>query len=267
MVCALNVPIRVLGIATSIIWVLLIAVIALSAYSIKDLTIQVDPPSATLGENHQLVLSIPVKVNNTGYTDLKDLNLTTQVFDAKGITLSKSSSYIPIVSKQNNVFLLHNLTLNTDDILQNDSQLLFEDSNLTVTLFGGLNLAGLLPSTISSNLSLPWGAPLYNFSLGNSQFSMFNNTHAIMKTPISFENHASFNVEGNLRVSAYNTDNVLQFEGQTDFSVPANHRFDGNLELYAAISPDTLNVISEGHFEIKLTSTFGNYGPWGVPFG
>jgi hypothetical protein len=267
MVCALDVPIRVLGIVTSIIWVLLIAVIAFSAYSIKDLSIQVDPPTPTLGQNHELILSTPVRINNTGSSDLKELNLTTQVFDPKGIEISKSCSFVPVVSQHENITILHNITLSINKLIQNDSQFLFEDSNLTVTLYGGVSLAGLLPSTISSNMTLPWGAPLYNFSLGKPQFSLFNSTHSLLTIPINFENHALFNVAGILKVGTYSTDNVLQFEGQTDVNASAKYPYNDCIELYAPIPINGILAFSGGHFEVTFSSDLCIYGPWVIPFG
>jgi hypothetical protein len=267
MVCTLDVPIRVLGIVTSIIWVLLIAVIAISAYSRKDLSIQIDPPTPTFGQNHELILSTSVRINNTGSSDLKELNLTTQVFDPNGIELSKSCSSVAVVPQHENVTILHNITLSVDKLLQNDSQFLFEDSNLTMTMFGGVSLAGLLPSTISSNMTLPWGAPLYNFSLGKPQFSLFNNTHSLLTIPISFENHAWFNVAGNLKVGAYGTDNVVQFEGQTDVNALAKCPYNDGIELYAPVQTNGILAFSGGHFEVTFSSDLCNYGPWVIPFG
>jgi hypothetical protein len=263
----LDVPIRVLGVVTSIIWVLLIAIIASSAYSIKDLSIQVDPPTPTLGQNHELILSAPIRINNTGSLDLKELNLTTQVFDPKGIEISRAYSFVANIPQRGNVTILHNMTLNVDKIVQNDSKFLFEDDNLTVTLHGGISLNGLLPSTISANMTLPWGAPLYNFSLGKPQLSLFNSTHSFLTIPISFENHAWFNIEGNLRVIAYGTDNGAQFQGQTNLNVLANCRYNDNMEFYALIAANGILAFTGGHFEVTFSSELCNYGPWVIPFG
>jgi hypothetical protein len=267
MVGTLDIPIRVLGIVTSIIWVLLIAVIAFSAYSIKDLSIQVDPPTPSLGENHELILSTPIRINNTGSSDLKELNLTTQVFDPKGNEISKSTSFVSAIPQHQNVRILHNITLSVDKLIQNDSQYLFEDGNLTITLCGGLNLAGLLPSTISSNMTLPWGAPLYNFSLGKPQVSLFNSTHSLIKIPISFENHAWFDIEGNLKVDMYGADNVLQFESQKNLNSAPNSGYDDFILFYAPITANGVLVFAGGYFEATFSSELCNYGPWVISFG
>ena len=260
-------PIRVVGIVTSIIWVLLIAVVAFSAYSIKDVGIQVDPPTATMIGNRELLLSTPIRINNTGFTDIEQLNLTTQVFDPNHMELSNSCSIVPTIPQHGSVVITHNITLNIEKIVQNDSQFLFKDANLTVTLYGGLNLAGLLPATISANMSLPWGAPLYNFSLGVPWVSLFNSTHILVTLPVSFENHAMFNVDGNLKLEAFDSNNVLQFEGQKDLSVSPNNKFAGSIDLYTPRSSDNLLGFSNGHIDVTFSSSLFNYGPWVIPFG
>jgi hypothetical protein len=112
----MNVSIRMLGIATSIFWVFLIAFVALSAFSLKDLRFGFGNPQFTTSPNHDLVFSLPLSIDNGGYTDLKSFNLTTVMFDTEGSELSNASSFVPIIRSGENVTIMHNVTLSGNDL-------------------------------------------------------------------------------------------------------------------------------------------------------
>ena len=54
----MNVPIRMLGVATTIFWILLAAFIALAAYSVKDLNFNLGEPEFSAAPNGDLILSL-----------------------------------------------------------------------------------------------------------------------------------------------------------------------------------------------------------------
>ena len=63
----MKVSIRMLGIATSVFWVLLIAFIILAAYSVTDLRFDIDEPELTVDSDGQLVFNLPLIIDNGGY--------------------------------------------------------------------------------------------------------------------------------------------------------------------------------------------------------
>jgi len=73
----MKVPIRMLGIATVIFWVFLAAFIALAAYSIKDLGLDVGETQVSTTAKGELLFSLPIFIDNKGYSSLNDLKITT----------------------------------------------------------------------------------------------------------------------------------------------------------------------------------------------
>jgi hypothetical protein len=255
-----------MGIVTSVIWIFLFAAIALSAYSIVKLEPTISSPTVTVMPNHDLVFSMPLKFRNMGYTELKGFNITTQICDAEGCEITKSSSYVAILPMGENIIILHNVTLNGDQLMAEELQYLFEDTNFTLSIFGGLNIAGMLPATLSTNVTYPWGAPLYNFSLGTPDISLPSLQNAKISFPLSFVNHASFPLEGNLSLNVYDSANKLQGYSQVNMNVPPSAPFNGALDFYVPLSLDSL-ALTSGHVEFSFTSSSFSFGPWRLPYG
>ncbi|TRO47830.1 hypothetical protein E2P47_03835, partial [Candidatus Bathyarchaeota archaeon] len=156
----MKVPIRMLGIITSVFWVLLIVFIILAAYSIKDLKFDIDEPEVIFDTNGELIFNLPLVIDNGGYYSLKEFNITTLLSNSEGVKISKANTYIPDIQSQEILTINHNTSLNLNDVFQDNDNYLFEDDNLHVLLSVGVNFAEVLPSQISTNFTFPWGAPL-----------------------------------------------------------------------------------------------------------
>jgi len=63
----MNVPIRMLGIANMIFWIVLIAFIASAGYSIKDINFNAGEPTLGATEDGSLTLTFPLYIDNQGY--------------------------------------------------------------------------------------------------------------------------------------------------------------------------------------------------------
>src|SRR4030067_3533387 len=134
----MNVPIRMLGIATSIFWIILIGYFASAAYSFKDLNFNFGEPQFTTTPTNDLMFSMPVYIDNRGYYSLKEFNLTTVFSDMEGAELSNSSTFVPIITHGQNLTIIHNVTLSTVSLTEKE-QYLFNDSSLNLMVVAGLN--------------------------------------------------------------------------------------------------------------------------------
>ena len=93
----MQVPIRVLGIITTVFWALLAVFIVLTAYSIKDLNIDIGEPQIVSVTNDQLILSLPLKVDNKGFFSVEELHFSTVFSDVEGEEFSMANSFVPVV--------------------------------------------------------------------------------------------------------------------------------------------------------------------------
>jgi hypothetical protein len=264
---AMNVPIRMLGIATSIFWILLVAFIALAAYSVKDLNFDFGEPQFTIAPDGELIFSLPLSVDNRGYYSLKEFHLSTVFSDAEGVEISRANTFVPVIPHGENVTILHNVTLSMDSLLEKGEQYLFNDNNLNVSVTAGLNFAELLPAQISTNFTFPWGAPFYNFALGEPSYERFDSTHAAVAVPMSFENHAIFDLVGNIRIELYDSVDSLLGESQTIVHVPQHSAYNGDVEFHVPLNAASLSTARNGHFNVYFDTGLFEYGPLVIPYG
>ena len=263
----MNLPIRMLGIATTVFWIILVGFIASAGYSLKDLNFGVGEPQFTGSSDHDLVLTLPLFIDNRGYYSLESFNLTTVFSDRDGNEISRGSTFLAVIPQGKNTTILHHVALGMDSIAQRASQYLFEDSAFTCAVTAGVNFAEILPTTLSTNVTFPWGAPLYNFQLGQPQFNTANVSSVKGKVPLSFDNHAAFDVTGNIRVKIYDTQDTLLAEGQTDINVPKRAGYRGDL-AFSVPATSTLSTASlRGHFEVYFSTPMFEYGPLVILFG
>jgi hypothetical protein len=144
--------------------------------------------------------------------------------------------------------------LNVTDLLQTHQSLLNNDTDLTANTRISMMVAGVIPVQVSSNSSMQWGAPLYNLTLGTPQLAMFNATYSVVTVPLSFENHAFFDLSGAVWLRAYSNGNELIGQGQTSIQVAQHLPYNGDLEVYV---PSAAGPIAR--LEVYFVTTFFNY--------
>jgi hypothetical protein len=132
------------------------------------------------------------------------------------------------------------------------SHLLFADDNLTVDTTVTLDYARVIPFALGTNLTMPWGAPLSNLTLGNVSM---NGTSATV--PFSFENHSFFELNGTMRLEI--VDNLDHVVGQGTVSILALPQSDYSDSLTVAVSG--VPAAARLYFQ---TSVF-SYGPVVIP--
>jgi hypothetical protein len=259
----MRIAIRMIGIATTFFWIFLIAFFASAAVSAKDIQFNFGQPQTSINSHNELLISLPVSIVNRGFYNIGDFGITSVVRDAEGDEITRGSTLVPVIRRDEEITAHHNMTLSISDMLQRSENYLFNDSELRFYVAVGLSLAQLIPVEAQTNFTIPWGAPLYNFSLGTPQYSPHNATHFRVLIPVNFENHASFDLMGQLQVRMFNSGNLPVGDGETSIDTPQQSSHDGLLELYVAMS----RITATGRFEANLFSPLFNYGPWVIPYG
>ncbi len=253
-----------LGIATTIFWIIIGAFIASAAYSIKDINFDFGDPQFGSTANNELRLSMPFFIDNRGFYSLKAFNLTTVFADSEGSEISRDSTFVSVLARGQNTAVLHNITLSFDRL---GEQYLFNDSRFAVAAVVGLNFAELLPTQLSANFSYPWGAPFYDFALGQPQQSRLNATHARLRVPLSFDNHAAFDLMGAIRMGVFNNASSMLGESEIIFAASKGSRFADAMEFSVPLTAVSSLAQESGYFEVYFSTSMFEYGPLVIPYG
>jgi hypothetical protein len=261
--------VRALGWATKIIWILMIFFAATSVYSALNVRMGFGQPQA-FPSSGCMIISVPLFINNTGLYDLSELNMTVIAKDCNKSLISTSTTFVPSIPRGSSIDTAHNVSMSLDEITSKLQNYLCNDSVFNLDLSLKLNFARAIPFQVSTNMTMPWGAPLYNFSIGQISYNFLNLTHQEAIIPISFENHSPyFDVDGTMRVEIYN-DNATANDGDEllgfstlNLNVPSHSGYDGQVETIVDVSKITGS--GEAHFYFK-TSAF-SVGPLVMPYG
>lgn len=252
---------RALGWATRVLWVLLMVFSITSLYSALTLGIGFGEPQVSYSED-AMVTSLPFLINNTGFYDITDLNITTVLTDAEGRAISLSTTFMPLIAAGSNTEVVHNISLSLSDL--NLTALAFEDTNFETNTTIALTFARAIPVQMSTNASIPWGAPLYNLSIGEISYS-FNGTHLIGTVNLSFENHSPFfSVTGAIRYELYNSEGEQLGSGGTNVDVPPYAGYQGQAEI---VINDPIKLTLSGEIHVYFDMTIFSLGPLVVPYG
>ena len=263
----MNVSIRMLGVTTTIFWVFLAAFIAFAAYSIKDLSVDFGDPQLSVTSDGELNLALPLYIYNNGYYSLRDFHLLTVFSDVEGAEISRADSFVPVIPHGENAIITHNVTLNPATLLERGAPYLFYDNDLNVSFTAGLNFAEVLPAEISANFTYLWGAPFYNFAVGDPSFETGDSTQVTVSFPVSFENHAVFDLTGSIRMELYDSTEMLLSESQTVLYVPQYSAYNGNMEFSIPLSVSSLSTVRSGHLDVYFDLGVVQYGPLVIPYG
>jgi len=251
-----------ISIATTFFWIFLIVFLVSAVYSFKDVRFDFGEPQIGLTSDNKILFSLPVTIDNKGYYNIGCFNVTTEILDREGFMITRASTFIPVIEKNRLIMVAHNVTIDVNDLLQNSQDYLFNDTELEMCETVSIKLAEVIPVQASTNLSMPWGAPLYNFTLGEIEYAGFNGTRMTATIPISFENHASFDLTGSIQICMYNGTNILVSEGQTTIETPQNTQYRGHIELNVPIAGATEN----GSFEAYFLTPLFKFGPLVIPY-
>jgi len=255
--------IRALGIATIIIWILLIVFSVTALYSVMNLGIGFGEPQF-FPSSRGIVLSLPFSLNNSGYYDISELNITTRITDSNGTLLTLSKTFVPLVSKGSNVEAAHNISIELSDVMEN-IELIFNDSFFEFDTFVSLNFAHIVPVQMSMNMTVPWGAPLSNVSVGEISVLNYTDTHVKVVVPISFENHSFFDMTGTMKLEIYNDVDELVTYGETSLHAPSQSTYDGQVDMYLSLA-DVPKLTESGRVRFIFETPMFAVEQW-IPYG
>ena len=248
--------IRALGWASNVFWIILLFFTVTAAYSAFQLRPGFGVFSLTTS-NGTFTVSLPFYVNNGGFYDISNLNLTTVVMDNRDSPISSSSTLVRVIPRGSNVSATHNMSISTSQITtQRLSYLLFSDTKLDVDIALKLIYANAVPFKISMNSTMDWDAPLKNLTLG-----LPSPTATGIVVPISFENNSFFELNGTMRLEIVGDMNKVLGQETININVQPKSSYK-NTGVYVSILGDPTSIR-----EARLyfgTSVF-NYGPVVIP--
>jgi len=222
-----------LTVATIILWVVILFFSVTAVYSVINVGVNIGE-AQMLPTSNGIKFSLPFSINNNGYYEIADLNLTTRVIDPDGQVLDLTETLVESIPQGETVNASHTIAIDLDDILSmNHLTLMLNDSNFTVEIFTGLSFARAIPVQLSTNVSLPWGAPFADFAVGDLSVSQRNSSYIEAAVPVSFENNAPINISGTLKLEIYDSSDENIASGVTGINVAANQNFRDNILIYA----------------------------------
>jgi hypothetical protein len=248
--------VRALTWATSVFWIILLLFTVTVAYSALQIRPSFGEPSVS-SSGDVLTTSLPMILYNGGFYDISKFNITTLIKDHRGQTITSSSTFVPVINSGANTTIIHTMSLSIEQAAIGDlSHLLFNDSELDVVAAVRLVYARAFPIEISLNLSMPWGAPFANLTIGNVSTGPLNLTHVRVLLPLSFENHSFLEMNGTVRFEIVDQLNHVVGNGSTGFTLSPENRFETDVEVLVSGDPSN---IREAH--LYLETTFFDYGP------
>ncbi len=192
------------------------------------------------------------------------MNITATVTDHDQSLLSTSTTFVPLIPRGSSIDTAHNVSLSLDDVAFKAQSYMFNDTGFNVDLSAKLNFAHAIPFQISMNMTVPWGAPLYNFSTGQISYNFLNFTHQEAVVPISFENHSPyFSVDGFIEVEIYNDNAELLGLSTSDLNVPSHSSHDGQVAIVVDIS----RITGRGEVHFYFETSVLSFGPVVMPYG
>jgi len=211
--------------------------------------------------NGVLVLSFPFFVNNTGYYDISEVNLTTYIRDYKGVLISTPTTFIERIAKGSLVEETHNLSISLADIItKNLIHLLLYDSEIKVDASVAFRYAYTFSFQMTiPNMSMPWGAPFYSLSIERIS-PFYNGTHFILNVSLGFENHSFFSIIGTMKLKLYNELGESFGSGTIEVYAPPGSKYKDQIEV---VIDDILKFTKKGYVHIY----FDGLGPVEMPYG
>jgi len=210
-----------------------------------------------------MTLSVPFYIENKGFYDISDLNISTIIQESDEALVSNSSTVVPLISSGSKVDATLNISITLNNMTTASlSRLLFNDTNFDVDMSLALRYAGVIALKISTNSTMTWGAPLCNLALGDIQsIEPYNTTHVRAILPLSFENNSFFNLNGTVRTEIVNTADQEVGGSTTQISVPSQSG--GTTPLTVFVLKD-YGILKEAHLYFDFLPVF-SYGPKVMP--
>ncbi|MFQ6073745.1 MAG: hypothetical protein ACE5KC_00865 [Candidatus Bathyarchaeia archaeon] len=247
--------IRALSWATTILWILVILFSGTVVYSAVQMAqaggIEPGEPTATVS-NGTVVTSVPFTIDNVGFYDISDFEITTHITDENGTAISSSTTPPSSIPKGSEATITHSISINLNEISADTlTYMLTNDTVLNIDMLVALTYAHVIPLKISFNTTMSWGAPLYNLTVGGITIV----SPKQVDVSLSFENHAFFSFNGTISLEIWDSAGVIG-SGTTYIPVQPGNRYD--LSIPVTITGNPMDAV-EVHLQID-TSLF-SFGP------
>jgi len=248
--------IRALGWAVTISTILLFAFLASAVYSI--LQIAVFNQGIKMGDlqtelkDGSLVLSMPVTINNTGYYEINKFEITTTLQDQNGTIIATNTTSITGIKRGDLRSEVHTISLRFDDLLSKNRHILFNDTEIKLLISIGFKYAYALGFQISmTNISIPWGAPLYGLNLRELNILGSNGTHLFLELSLDLENRSFLDFGGILHLTVYNENGEQIGEGVGLLYVPSGERQEEPIPVIVTVThPESFT--GEGYADVSF---------------
>jgi len=199
--------IQILGWSITIITLVLVSFTGLSIYSLVK-TLGIDY-GLSFGElsyrslENGFTLTIPIRLNNTGYFEVTDLQFNTTIHDVKGCELTTAASSIPKVRIGSTEKRVHNITITLRDIIDKDlTYLLFNNTEIIMDHFLKFRYAYVYSYQIDvPDNPLEWGAPFHNLTITQTTY---NPSRRQLIIHLYFQNESLMIINGTLKVIVFN---------------------------------------------------------------
>ncbi|MFQ5758248.1 MAG: hypothetical protein ACE5IF_01065 [Candidatus Bathyarchaeia archaeon] len=258
--------IRALGWATKILWIATAVFMVTSLYSplklMLERQVEIGSPQTSFS-NGTITVSLPFFINNTGFYDISDLNVTTSVTDQNGTLISTSTTLVTNIPRGGSTNETHVMSISIDDIIsKNLTYLLFKDTTIVLDGSVELRIAHILPLQVSTSLNMSWEAPLYNLSIGKIGLpERYNSTHHSTTAWLSFENHSPFNLNGTIKLETFNEGDEYVGSGTDWINVPSREGYRKKVTIYVP-SDNILKFTETGKVHAYFESPMGSLDWW-----
>jgi hypothetical protein len=208
---------------------------------------QGEPQIATF--DGALLMSIPFSIINNGLYDISELNITTFITADNETVMSSSSTFIKKIQRGSIVNKTHDIQVSLADILdKNLTYMLFNDTTLTLDMLVTLKYADTIPLKIISNQTMPWGAPLYNLTIGEiSPVSLDQ-----VNISLSFENHAFFLLNGTISLELMDKIGNPVGSGTANVFAPPGYEYTIEIPVRITVFPLNPSDIAEVHLWFEM---------------
>lgn len=251
-----------LGWATEIIWIATAVFIFTSLYSplkmMLERQVEIGSTQTSLS-NGTITMSLPFFINNTGFYDISDLNVTTYLADYRGTSISRSTTFVQNIPRGASVGETHEISISLNDIMsKNLTYLLFNDTTLILNGSVALKIAHVIPLQASLSGNTSWRAPFHSLSIVKMGFpDWYNSTHHSTTMWLSFENHSPFNVNGTIKLEIFNERDEYVGFGTDGVNVHSRKAYNEKVTVY--IPSENLSKFTERgkahvHFKSSLVS-------------
>jgi len=262
----MDVPLRMIGVASTFFWIFLIGFAVSAAFSVKDLSFDFGGPSTELRADNVIVFSLPIILTNRGFYNIRSFGISTRISDSGGFVVAEGSTVVPVIRRGEEVVAFHNITINVSDVLARNENYLFNDTEFRISEKVDLTVAEVVPVRAVVNHTMAWGAPLYNLAIESPQFEVYNLTHLRAAVPVSFENHALFDLDGAVLVRMYNSSGSLVSVGEAILDVGQHSFYSGVVEFFVFVNP-VVEAVPSGYVDVYFQTQFFSYGPVRLSYG